>query len=177
MLGDEPECAIAADYNGDGRTDLAVASRGDSMLRVLYNFSPQRGASGVDVDLGSFQEAPANPLPFSGTPLEMLGGDLNGDNVPDVVIATTSMNGALRDQQVFFFLSPGKLSGVISQGVVPSERTGNLVVSGSSWVLRNGTASLGLGDLNGDNSPDLVIGWESLSKGDYNLRVLFGNSF
>lgn len=177
VLGDEPECAIAADYNGDGRTDLAVASRGDSMLRVLYNFSPQRGASGVDVDLGSFQEAPANPLPFSGTPLEMLGGDLNGDNVPDVVIATTSMNGALRDQQVFFFLSPGKLSGVISQGVVPSERTGNLVVSGSSWVLRNGTASLGLGDLNGDNSPDLVIGWESLSKGDYNLRVLFGNSF
>lgn len=176
VSGSMPTLLLAADYNGDGRTDLAVAS-GDSKLRVLYNFSPRRGASGFDVDLGAFQGAPANPIPFVGEPLEMLGGDLNGDSVSDVVLMTLSDSGSMRDQHVLFFLGPGKLGGVSSSGVVPPERTGNLLRDGSSWGLRNGSARIALGDLNGDGAPDLLIGWQSLNKDDYNLRVLFGNSF
>jgi hypothetical protein len=174
--GDEPYCVIADDYDRDGRTDLAVAYRGGHHLSIFYNFSIPIQTTNPEVDLAAFVGAPANPIPFIGEPRIMSGGDLNGDSVPDLVLATETRSGSAREQNIVFFLSPGSLSPTGS-GLLPGERTGNLLRIGNGWVLRDGVVAFGLGDLNGDGTPDLVLGWDQHPQDEFNLRVLFGNSF
>ncbi|MCB9870662.1 MAG: VCBS repeat-containing protein [Planctomycetes bacterium] len=175
-VGSEPMLLAAGDYNSDGRTDLAVVSRRDRQLWVMHNFSRPSTSNIAEVDVGAFQGAPSNPTAFSGAPVSMLGGDLNGDRVPDLLLVTSRQEAGVRRDQVLFLTSPGRIGG-LGLRTVPSERTGELLRDGSSWTPRNSSLRLALGDLNADGTPDLVIGWATSGEDDFNLRVLFGNSF
>src|SRR5690606_5239885 len=84
-MGSEPALLVAADYNADQRTDLACVTRGDHSLWVFYNYTTPSASR--EVDIGGFHGAPGNPvaLPVA-SPRLLLGGDLNGDRVPDLVL-------------------------------------------------------------------------------------------
>jgi hypothetical protein len=72
--GDEVQLAVAADLNGDGRLDLAVANENSDSITVLLG----RGD-------GTFQAAvnyPAGPGPSG-----IASGDFNGDGKLDLVVA------------------------------------------------------------------------------------------
>jgi uncharacterized repeat protein (TIGR01451 family) len=73
--GTNPLSLSIADFNGDGRPDLAVANFGDSSLTMLLG----DGA-------GGFVSAPYNPLAV-GTSPSVVSGDFNGDGVVDLATA------------------------------------------------------------------------------------------
>jgi hypothetical protein len=67
-----PACLVSADFNGDGKVDLAVANN-DSSLSLLFG----RGD-------GTFQ--PHVDYVTSGRPSQLHLSDLNGDRHPDLII-------------------------------------------------------------------------------------------
>lgn len=75
--GDGPVSAAAADFDGDGRTDLVVATDVGRKVRML------RSVNGHLVDLMSGVDlSPA-------VPAAVAAADFNGDGIPDVAVATS----------------------------------------------------------------------------------------
>jgi FG-GAP-like repeat len=64
-----PRSIAVADFDGDGRLDLAVT--GESLSILLGDGT------------GRFSEAPGSPVPFGGHAIK--AADLNGDRIPDLV--------------------------------------------------------------------------------------------
>lgn len=79
--GTAPTSLAAADINGDGAEDLAVADYWQGGPNVIYN--------SVSVLLsnraGGFTQAPGSPYPISGVAVGVATGDVNGDAHLDVV--------------------------------------------------------------------------------------------
>src|SRR6185503_9256489 len=69
-----PRSVVAADFNRDGRPDLAFAGNGRASVGILLNSGSGGFAAAADVVLG-------------GGPFELATGDLNGDGMPDLVVA------------------------------------------------------------------------------------------
>ena len=70
-----PEGSTVADYNADGKLDLAVANTGTTNLSIL-----------VGNGLGGFS-ASGSPLPAGGAPTTIVAANLNGDTKPDLAVA------------------------------------------------------------------------------------------
>lgn len=75
--GQNPSSVAVADFNGDGKADLAIANAGSNTITVL---------------LGNGDGTFAAPLsPAAGTdPLFVAVGDFNGDAIPDLAAANNS---------------------------------------------------------------------------------------
>ncbi len=72
--GASPTSIAVADYNIDGRPDLAVTAQGDNAISLLLN-------------LGSGTFGPNFELPVGTSPVSIVTADFNGDSRPDVAIA------------------------------------------------------------------------------------------
>ena len=70
----------AADLNGDGKPDLAVANSGGDTVSVLLNNGDGTFAAKVDYPTGT-------------RPLSVAAADLNGDGKPDLAVANETQHG------------------------------------------------------------------------------------
>jgi Bacterial Ig-like domain (group 3)/FG-GAP-like repeat len=145
-VGVDPRAVTVADFNHDGRPDLAVVNLGPFS-------TPQ---SSVSVLLGngsgSFQPAVTTAVLNGGAGLSVVSGDFNGDGLPDVALTTTG-NGANPAVEVLL----GKGDG--------SFQPNHLILPVASPSL-----SVAAGDFDGNGALDLVT-----ANSNGTVSVLLGN--
>ncbi|HVS28724.1 MAG TPA: FG-GAP-like repeat-containing protein, partial [Solirubrobacteraceae bacterium] len=124
--GAGPQGIAAADFNGDGRLDLAVANAADNTVSVLLGDGR-----------GHFTSAPGSPLAVGASPQKIAAADLNGDGRPDIVTVNRMSN----DLSVLLNAGAGAFAAHVDYPVGPGAQ---------------GPFDVAIGDINGDGKPDLV---------------------
>ena len=131
--GSRPLAAAVADFNGDGKPDLAIANNLSGTVSVLLNTTP----SGATVP--SF--APQQTFAVGTRPDFIAVGDFNGDNKPDLTVLNRS------DNTVSVLLNTTPVGATIPSFAVRQ-----------TFAVDNApTGGLAVGDVNGDGKPDLVV--------------------
>jgi hypothetical protein len=143
-----PAALLSADFNGDGRPDLAVAY-GDSSFSGRE--SPSTRGVAVLLGSGAGMFRGGSSIPMGGLPNVLLSDDFNGDGRPDLAVAYGNYS---------------------SSGDQPSSSGGVLVLLGSGdgtfrvgdrALLGGSPTALLSGDFNGDGRPDFVVTYEIIS--------------
>jgi hypothetical protein len=140
-VGFSPQSVVIADFNGDGKLDLAVANRvGNGIPPYFISILLGNGD-------GTFQPQVAHGVPDN--PSYLAVADFNGDGKPDLAVT----------QPTDILVLPGKGDGTFGPPV-----------SSPAVVNYYGTP-IAVGDLNGDGIPDLVVqGNVLLGNGNFTFR-------
>ncbi|HTQ54408.1 MAG TPA: FG-GAP-like repeat-containing protein [Bryobacteraceae bacterium] len=144
--GPNPTGIAAADFDGDGNLDLALANSGvysDSVGNLVLFKGDGHGNFTQTATFNSLGPAPA----------VVVAADLNGDGRPDLVVSDAGSSDPITDSGLYVLLNKGNGS------------------FGAPTEYLQGTlpGSLAIGDLNGDGKPDLIV---SNANG---IGVMFGN--
>jgi len=168
--GVDPVAAVAADFNGDGRLDLAVVDQLDNTVSIFLGKPDSTFAPKVDYPVGT-------------APLAIVTADFNGDGKLDLAVVNSSANTV----SILLGNGDGTFSGQVSyatganpQGIVAADfnSDGNVDLavvnendSTVSILLGNGDGtfraratidvdyvptSIASGDFNGDGKTDLI---------------------
>jgi Bacterial Ig-like domain (group 3)/FG-GAP-like repeat len=128
---------VAADFNGDGIVDLAVA-----------NFTPDTGQTVSNVVIllgkgdGSFTDAPGSPVLVGLNPFAMVAADFNQDGNTDLAVDNYGEISDPTTQSLTLLLGDGK---------------GGFSVAGAATQLGDSPQDLAPGDFNGDGTIDLAV--------------------
>lgn len=183
--GNSPKAMVLADWNLDGRADVALANSGENTISILRN-----GASTGSLSSGTL--IPTLSLSTGSSPTALAAGDLDGDGRLDLAV----VNAISATVQIFRNTSVGSISFAsavtISTGVNPSavaladldadgllellvteEGTSRLAVYANQsqvgqldansfaspvrFVVGSGPVSVVAGDLNGDGFVDVAV--------------------
>ncbi len=146
-VGSSPTAAVVADFNGDGKPDIAVTNSGDNTVTILL------GNGVLGNSTGGFNPAPGSPISVGGQPQYIATGDFNGDGIADLAVA----NFQSTSNSITILLGNG--DGTFHQA------TGSPASVGSNpWFIA-------VADINGDGKADLVVP----NGGSSNAYVLLGN--
>jgi hypothetical protein len=174
-VGPNPNALAVADFNGDGRPDLAVTNSSAATVSVLLNLGGGAFASQVTYSVGS-------------DPSSVAVGDFNGDGKPDLAVTNAAENtiGVLLNlgngdfaREVTYSVGSypssvavADLSGDGRPDVAVASYVGNslcvlmgLPDGGFAAAVTytgvgggpNGPWSVAAGDFNGDGKPDLAV--------------------
>jgi hypothetical protein len=130
--GASPNFLAVADFNGDGRPDLAVTNSGDKAVSVLLDTTAAGAASATFTAPQSFV--------LGTTIITLTAGDFNGDGRPDLVAANTN------DKTVTVVLNT-TAAGASSVSFAPAQ----------TFTVGDNPTGLAVADVNGDGKPDLAV--------------------
>jgi len=170
-IGTIPSAVGIADFNGDGKPDLAVANAGNSTISVFLGTGT--GAFQPPIILCGVGTSPSATDCGAGTsPSALAIGDLNRDGKPDLAVANTG-NGTV---STFLGIGTGAFKApTILCGVGTSPGVAGCLPAASSTALARedlnrlatnsfspsaaGTSpsAVAIADVNGDGKPDLIV--------------------
>ncbi len=145
-----PVAAVAADFNGDGKPDIAVGNAHSWSVSVFFN-------SGG----GAFTTGPVITLPSACNIQHLIAGDFNNDGKPDI-LATCGF-------QQTIWLIPGAAGGQFGSPI--ATQLPSVVDDGFAGVL-NFQGSVAA-DFNGDGKLDLALILGAPTSLSSNLEVNF----
>ena len=129
------------DTNADGKVDLVTANRTGNTFSLLLGNGDR-----------TFQQSTNTAL--TPTPTGAIAyGDVNGDGIPDIVVANNTSSGAASDVSILLGKSDGTYAAPVDFPVAPS---------GSSL---HDITSIALGDINGDGKLDIAMAGSGSSGG------------
>ncbi|MBL7693133.1 MAG: VCBS repeat-containing protein, partial [Flavipsychrobacter sp.] len=131
--GTTPRILTSGDIDGDGKSDITVANSGGTTLSVFRNT-----ATSGTISAGSF--AAKVDFTVGSTPTELSLVDIDGDGKSDMVVVNNSLVSVYRNTST---------SGTINSGSFAARL---------DFTAGTGAFGLGIGDINGDGKPDLVVG-------------------
>jgi uncharacterized protein (TIGR03437 family) len=150
-VGASPESVTVADFNADGKPDLAIANAMSLTITVL-----------LGTGTGGFTAAPGSPFPVGDEPFLAAVGDFNGDGKPDLAISESDPYGGY---SVVVLLGTGTGGFTAAPGspfAVGAAPGGPIFYAGS----------LAVGDFNEDGKPDLA----TVNTSDNNVTVLLNTN-
>ena len=130
-LGADPLSGTIADLNGDGIPDIVAANAASNSVSVLL------GTGG-----GSFVAAAGSPFETGPAPNSVAVADVNGDGIPDIVVANASLVPQVGNNSVSVMLGTGNGTFVAA--------------TGSPFAVGSGPYSVAVADVNSDGKPDIV---------------------
>jgi len=161
---------LAADLNHDAFDDLVVGD-GAGRVRIFWGKSSFSPASESDVDVVILAPRPEG---FGRT---LASGDVSGDGIEDLLIGASEADPMGRSEAGAVYVIEGKSTWppspvTIDLAIQPADKT----ILGAAGEDHAG-ASIAVGDLNSDQSNDLIIGSPGhlipSGKSDGEVRVLY----
>ena len=179
-----PEAVVAADFNRDGKADLAVATGNNSVSMLL------------GVGDGTFLKHVEYPVP--GHPIAIVSGDFNGDGKQDVAtvdeyqseisVLLGNGDGTLQGHQEYLTgnhpvaLATADVNGDGHLDIIVADYNDNKVAvllgNGDGtfkghvdYATGTGPASVAIGDFNNDGKLDLAV----VNNTDNTVAILLGN--
>ncbi|HEV8060414.1 MAG TPA: FG-GAP-like repeat-containing protein [Gemmataceae bacterium] len=130
-IGSQVFAVAVGDINGDGKPDLVVSNFGASTVSVLMNTTPP----------GSTTPSFAPPQTFAtGFARFVTLGDLNGDGLPDIIVANAGNNTV----------------SVLLNTTTPGSTTASFAAQ-QTFAAGSAPISVALADVNGDGELDLIV--------------------
>jgi hypothetical protein len=142
-VGGHPLEVAVADFNGDGRPDLAVANFFDNTVSVLLNETP----AGTGIPLFANQQTFA----VGTQPFGVAAADFNGDGRPDLAVTNQGGNSV----------------SVLLNGTPAGASTLSFATQ-QTFAVGSGPSAVAAADFNGDGRPDLAV----INQGDKTVSVL-----
>jgi hypothetical protein len=136
--GTSPYEVTTADVNGDGKPDLVIENLGDRTVSVLINTTTPGS------NTASFIAQQVFATPGAGGGFSVTAADINGDGLPDLVIAMQS---------------PAN-SGIVSILINTTAAGSNTAsfAAQQTYTVGHQPSSVRAVDVNSDGKPDLVVG-------------------